>query len=190
MVEFKDIERRFKSVNTEDRAAGQPSLNSVGKLKDKLWENYTIELCNRDLELHGTRQIASEIGNRYHEQNSYFGSTVNRLMFRRLMVRSGLTGKAVTLVTVAETLSISSKAAMTMISECIGTGWVARLQTLSKSVDGSKHKYIGTDELCECFLQTAAVSNYRTGEAVVRAWELYTEMANLIDRNDSEWYER
>ena len=64
MVEFKDIERRFKSVSTEDREAGQPSYNAVDKLKDKLWKNYTIELCNRDLALHKMRQSSSEIGNR------------------------------------------------------------------------------------------------------------------------------
>jgi len=189
MVEFKDIERRFKSVSIEDRAAAQPSLNAVDRLKDKLWENYTIELCNRDLALHKMRQKSSEVGSLYEKQNSYFGSTVNRLMFRRLMVRAGLTGKAVTLVTIAETLSMSSKAAMTMISECIGMGLVTRVQTVSKSVDGSKHKYIGTSELCDCFTQTAAVSNYKNGESVVRAWELYTEMTNLIDRSDDGWEE-
>ena len=187
MVEFKDIERRFKSVSIEDRAAGQPSYNAVDKLKDKLWKNYTIELCNRDLALHKMRQSSSEIGNRYHKQNAYFGSTVNRLMFRRLLVRAGLTGKAVTLVTVAETLNISSKAAMTMVTECIDMGLVERVEGF---VSGeTRNKYTGTDELCNCFLQTAAVNNYRNGEPVVRAYDLYTEMTNLIDRSDGDWEE-
>ena len=187
MVEFKDIERRFKSVNTEDRAAVQPSLNAVDRLKDKLWENYTIELCNRDLELHKMRQKSTEVGSLYEKQNAYFASTVNRLMFRRLMVRSGLTGKAVTSVEIASVLNISAKAAMTMISECIGMGLVQRMETL---ISGSnRNKYIGTDELCDCFTQTAAVNNYIVGESVVRAWELYTEMTNLIDRSESGWGE-
>ena len=187
MVEFKDIERRFKSVSTEDRAAGQPSLNAVGKLKDKLWKNYTIELCNRDLALHKMRQKSTEVGSLYEKQNAYFASTVNRLMFRRLMVRSGLAGKALTAVEIASVLNISSKAALTMISECIGMGLVQRMETL---ISGSnRNKYIGTDELCDCFLQTVAVSNYKVGESVVRAWELYTEMTNLMDRSDEGWGE-
>lgn len=187
MVEFKDIERRFKSVNTEDRVAVQPSLNAVGRLKDKLWENYSIELCNRDIELHQRRQISSEVGNLYEKQNAYFGSTVNRLIFRRLMVKSGLTGKAVTAVEIASVLNISAKAALTMVTECIGMGLVQRTETLISGEN--RKKYTGTDELCECFLQTVAVSNYKTGEAVVRAWELYTEMTNLIDRSDDGWEE-
>jgi len=187
MVEFKEIERRFKSVSIEDRAAGQPSYNAVDKLKDKLWKNYTIELCNRDLALHKVRQTATEIGSRYHKQNAYFGSTVNRLMFRRLLVRAGLTGKAVTLVTVAETLTISAKAAMTMVTECIDMGLVERVEVFVSGA--SRNKYIGTAELCDCFLQTAAVTNYREGEPVVRAYDLYTEMANLIDRSEGDWEE-
>lgn len=188
MVSFKDIERRFKSVSIDDRAARQPSLSAVDKLKDKLWQNYTIELCNRDLALHKMRQIASDSNCAYEKQHAYFGSTVNRLMFRRLMVRSGLTGKAVTLVETASVLNITSKAAMTMITECIDMGLVQRnMETLTSGE--ARNKYIGTAELCDCFLQTAAVNNYRTGEPVVRAWELYTEMANLIDRSDGSWEE-
>ena len=187
MVEFKDIQRRFKSVNTEDRVVVQPSLNAVDRLKDKLWINYTIELCNRDLELNQRRQIASEVGSLYGKQNAYFGSTVNRLMFRRLMVRSGLTGKAMTSVEIASVLNISSKAALTMISECIGMGFVQRMETLISGEN--RKKYTGTDGLCDCFLQTVAVSNYKVGESVVRAWELYTEMTNLMDRSDEGWEE-
>lgn len=187
MDDYKDIERRFKSVSIVDRFEVQPSLSAVDKLKDKLWENYAIELCNRDLELQRRRLIASDSasGSRHQEQNAYFGSTVNRLTFRRLMVRSGLTGKAVFAVEIASMLNMSSKAAMTMITECIGMGLVERMETL---VAGSpRNKYIGTDKLCGCFLETVAVNNYRCCESVVRAWELYTEMVNLIDRNDGEW---
>jgi len=197
MVDIRDIKRRFKSASIEDRVAWKPSVNAADKLKDKLWVNFTVELCNLDLAFNQMHHRLPEDGDLlsdaqrdgFQKQTDYFSSTVNRLMFRRLMVRAGLTGKAVFAADVASVLNITSKAAMTMITECIGMGLVERVQTFATGLDAPKHRYTGTDELCYCFTQTAAVDSYRLGEAVVRAWDLYTEMANLIDRAEGTWGE-
>lgn len=166
----------LKSVDVTEMK--HSTVNSKGVVNE-LWKAYAEAVCDRDI-AQNTQRLSVANDPDVSVRRRYFTSTINRFVFKRLLVKANLTNSPFTIATAAATLSMTHKAVTTMMQECVDLNSAVKVDVPQVAGDVSASNfYQGTDSLADEFLRTCSVVAYENTENICRARDLFSEFVRF-----------
>lgn len=171
-----NISSFLKSVDVTDMRHSTVDSKTV---VNQLWKAYAEAVCDRDINQNTQRLLVSNDPD-VSVRRRYFTSTINRSVFKRMLVKANLSNSPFTISTAAALLSMTHKAVTTMIKECVDLNAAAKVDVPKVAGDVSASNfYRGTDSLANEFLNTCSVVAYEKTEDVCRARDLFSEFVRF-----------
>ena len=162
----------LKSVDVTEMVNSK--VDSDGTVQ-QLWRAYAEAVCDRDID-QNTQRLAVSNDPEVSIRRRYFTSTINRSVFKRLLVKANLSRSPFTIATAAAMLSMTHKAVTTMMKECVELNAAVKVNIPKVAGDVSASNfYQGTDSLANEFLGTCCVVAYEKTENICRARDLFSE---------------
>ena len=148
----------------------------------QLWKAYAEAVCDRDI-AQNTQRLSVSNDPDVSIRRRYFTSTINRSVFKRMLVKANLSNSPFTISTAAALLSMTHKAVTTMIKECVELNAAVKVEVPKVAGDiSASNFYQGTDSLADEFLNTTSVSAYERTEDVCRARDLFSEFVRFSQK--------
>lgn len=169
----------LKSVDVTDMKHSTVDSKTV---VNQLWKAYAEAVCDRDIN-QNTQRLSVSNDPDVSVRRRYFTSTINRSVFKRMLVKSNLSNSPFTISTAAALLSMTHKAVTTMIKECVDLNAAAKVDVPKVAGDVSASNfYQGTDSLADEFLTTCSVVAYEKTEDICRARDLFSEFVRFSQK--------
>jgi len=174
-----NISSFLKSVDVTDMKHSKVASKDV---IHQLWKAYAEAVCDRDI-AQNTQRLAVSNDPDVSVRRRYFTSTINRSVFKRMLVKANLANSPFTISTAAAVLSMTHKAVTTMIKECLDLNAAVKVDVPKVAGDVSASNfYQATDSLADEFLSTCSVAAYEKTEDICRARDLFSEFVRFTQK--------
>lgn len=174
-----NISSFLKSVDVTDMRHSTVDSTTV---VNQLWKAYAEAVCDRDI-AQNTQRLSVSNDPDVSVRRRYFTSTINRSVFKRMLVKANLSDSPFTISTAASVLSMTHKAVTTMVKECVDLNAAAKINVPKVAGDlSASNFYQGTDSLADEFLNTCSVVSYEKTEDICRARDLFSEFVRFSQK--------